>query len=90
MSMIRKQIYLDQRHDDLLKRLAKARQASEAEIIRQALDREALAGQWLGPNNPTAWRTLLDGFEARTALPPTAEPYSWRRADAYEEREVSA
>jgi hypothetical protein len=37
--MIRKQVYLDRRHDRKLKLLAKQRGCSEAEIIRDALDR---------------------------------------------------
>ena len=39
--MIRKQIYLLRRHNLTLKRLAKQRGISEAEVIRQALEREA-------------------------------------------------
>ena len=39
--MIRKQIYLPRRHNLTLKRLAKQRGISEAEVIRQALEREA-------------------------------------------------
>ena len=36
--MVRKQIYLPRRQNQLLKRLAKQRGVSEAEVIRQALD----------------------------------------------------
>ena len=39
--MLRKQIYIEKRQQALLKRLAKKRGVSEAEIIRQAIDREA-------------------------------------------------
>lgn len=42
--MVRKQIYIQRRQDILLKRLSQARGLSEAEIIRQALERE-LAGE---------------------------------------------
>jgi hypothetical protein len=41
--MIRKQFYLYRRQNQLLKRLAEQRGVSEAEIIRQALEREAAA-----------------------------------------------
>jgi hypothetical protein len=37
--MIRKQVYLDVRHDRMLKRRARQRGVTEAEIIREALDR---------------------------------------------------
>ena len=36
--MIRKQVYLDERHDRMLKRRATARGITEADIIREALD----------------------------------------------------
>lgn len=36
--MIRKQVYLEERHERMLKRRAKQRGVTEAEIIRQALD----------------------------------------------------
>ena len=39
-TMVRKQIYITKRQDALLKRLAKQRGVSEAEVIRQALERE--------------------------------------------------
>jgi arsenate reductase-like glutaredoxin family protein len=39
--MIRKQVYLPHRQNLTLKRLAKQRGISEAEVIRQALQREA-------------------------------------------------
>jgi transcription elongation GreA/GreB family factor len=37
--MIRKQVYIEERHDRLLKRRARQRGVTEAEIIREALDR---------------------------------------------------
>ena len=41
--MVRKQVYIHQRQEATLKRLARQRGLSEAEIIRQAIDREAVA-----------------------------------------------
>ena len=38
--MIRKQIYIPKQQNDLLKHLANQRGTSEAEVIRQALERE--------------------------------------------------
>ncbi|MEA2326736.1 MAG: hypothetical protein QOE68_1695 [Thermoanaerobaculia bacterium] len=37
-TMVRKQVYLEQRHDQMLKRRASQRGVSEAELIREALD----------------------------------------------------
>ena len=40
-AMVRKQVYLERRQDKDLKRLAKQTGKTEAEIIRQALDRHS-------------------------------------------------
>ena len=42
--MIRKQVYLEARHDRMLKRRSQRRGITEAEIIREALDRSARDG----------------------------------------------
>ena len=42
--MVRKQIYIQKRQEALLKRLSQARGLSQAEIIRQAIERE-VAGE---------------------------------------------
>lgn len=39
--MVRKQVYLDPKHERMLKRRARERGVTEAEIIREALDRSA-------------------------------------------------
>jgi hypothetical protein len=87
-NMIRKQFYIQKRQDALLKRLSKARGLSEAEIIRQAIEREA-AGAPIQP----VWRALsaIDDF-TRLALSKReraekAEPYRWNREEIYAERE---
>jgi hypothetical protein len=86
--MIRKQIYIERRQQSLLKRLAKRRGVSEAEIIRTALDRELGAGD-LGSvrPDPQAFAQAQRHMLARRALVKTpAVPYHFRREDAYEER----
>ena len=40
--MVRKQIYIEERYERLLKRISKARGVSEAELIRQAIERETI------------------------------------------------
>ena len=42
--MMRKQIYIQKRQQVLLRRLARARGVSEAELIRQAIDNHVSAG----------------------------------------------
>lgn len=86
--MIRKQIYLGKRQDVMLKRLAKARGTSEAEIIRQALDRafnqSAIRRK---QRDPEAWgraRRVMLALQAQGPLP--NRPRTWRREDLYQER----
>ena len=86
--MVRKQIYIQERHERLLKRISKARGVSEAEFIRQAIERETVGGKLplLAPDQ-AAWDKILRFANSRKALPPSARPYRWNRLDAYEERE---
>ena len=86
--MVRKQIYIQERHERLLKRISKARGVSEAELIRQAIERETVGGK-LPPLAPdqTAWDKILRFANSRKTLRPRARPYRWNRLDAYEESE---
>ncbi len=85
--MMRKQIYIQKRQQILLKRLAKARGVSEAEIIRQAIDRETSGGAvQVGARDPAALDEVIRFALARRKGGATGEPYRWRREDAYEER----
>ncbi len=80
--MVRKQFYIHRRHQILLKRLARARGVSEAEIIRQAIEREA-AGNASQPRQPdrSAWEEVLDFVGTRSA---GGAAYQWKREDAYQ------
>jgi hypothetical protein len=86
--MVRKQFYIHKRQHILLRRLSRARGVSEAEIVRQAIEREATG---VSPQSPlpdrAAWEEIVEFVEARKALGPAGEPYQWNRQDAYEERE---
>ena len=87
--MVRKQIYIDRRHNALLKRLARARQVSEAEIIRQALEHEVLVKRIPAfQPDPEAWADVLRLIAERRALGVTGEPYRFNRDEIYEEREA--
>ena len=50
VQMIRKQVYIQRQQEAALKRLSKSRGLSEAELIRQAIDRQAA---WQRPSFPT-------------------------------------
>ena len=85
--MLRKQIYIEKRQRALLKRLAKKRGVSEAEIVRQAIDHEAMGGAVSTmPLDHEAWEQALAFMRARRKLGVQEQPYRWRREDAYEER----
>jgi hypothetical protein len=84
--MLRKQIYIPRRQQVQLKRLAKARGVSEAEVIRQAIEREVL----LTAAQPAASdRSALEDFlrfgASRRATSDTAGR-AWTREDLYDER----
>jgi hypothetical protein len=86
--MVRKQIYLPRRQNALLRRLAKARGVSEAEVIRQALSQESAERPTHMRDSATAWATILKFVEVRKAAR-TGKEWSrgWTRDELYEERE---
>ena len=87
-NMIRKQFYIQKRQDALLKRLSKARGLSEAEIIRQAIEREAAgAPVQPAPADRSAWQELVSFLDARREAAGARQPYHWNREEIYAERE---
>lgn len=85
--MVRKQIYIYKRQQAQLKRISEARGISEAEIIRNALDREVNSQIAPYHYDEDAWKRILASIEKRRALGVASAPYTFRRQDAYEERE---
>jgi hypothetical protein len=86
--MVRKQIYIEKRQEALLKRIAKARGVSEAEFIRQAIDRQIRSGA-SHPTlpDPQAWERAYQFMLSRDRLGiDKTQAYKWKREDAYEER----
>ena len=86
--MVRKQIYIKKRQEALLKRLSQVRGLSEAELIRQAIDRE-IAGGLTQPasSDRSAWQEIEVFLEARRGAVGAGQPYQWDRQDIYSERE---
>jgi len=86
--MIRKQVYIEERHDRLLKYRARQRGVTEAEIIREALDRAEVSGNRGGH--------LTDAAAARKAVSfmrslakrrrKAAAGRAWTRESLYEDR----
>jgi hypothetical protein len=86
--MVRKQIYIQKRQETLLKRLSQARGVSEAEIIRQAIERETTGVPTQpGTGDRSAWQELVAFLEARQVAAAGGKPYRWNREDIYTERE---
>ncbi len=86
--MIRKQIYIRKQQQALLKRLAKARGVSEAEVIRQAID-EQMGGVESRPMplDSAAWEKAHRFMLTLRAEGPVADrPREWTREELYEER----
>jgi len=86
--MVRKQIYLPRKQNLLLKRLAKQRRISEAEVIRQALEREVEQVTPVIHDSTVAWEEITLFVEKRKAsLAGKGKPVRWNRQELYEERE---
>jgi hypothetical protein len=84
--MIRKQVYIPRRQQVLLKRLARARGVSEAEIIRQAIEQQT-SNQPSTALDHRAWDEALQFMLALRARGPLNDQLrQWKREDAYEER----
>ncbi len=84
--MVRKQIYIYKRQEAQLKKISEARGVSEAEIIREAIDREArsIVPVTFHPD-PEAFDKLMRFLDERKSLGITGEPYRWKREDAYDD-----
>ena len=87
--MVRKQIYIHRRQQNLLRQLARQRGMSEAEIIRRAIDREVILQEILfSENSHIALEEIIRAAYALRDQPASvSEPYRFNRADLYEERE---
>jgi transcriptional regulator with XRE-family HTH domain len=84
--MIRKQIYIGKRQQALLARLAASRGVSEAEVIRQAIEREATSMAQRPLPDATALDDLIQAALQRREAGVTGQALQWRREDAYTER----
>lgn len=84
--MLRKQIYIPTRQQVILKRLAKARGISEAEIIRQAIEREvaANAARPVAGNRSALEDFIRFGLSRQATMDSTQR--TWTRDELYDER----
>ena len=88
--MIRKQIYIQKRQETMLKRLARQRGVSEADLIREAIDRQLEQGtSTLPKSSPEAWERahqFMLNLHAQGPIPNRSR--NWTREDLYEERVI--
>lgn len=80
---LRKQIYLDPRQELALKRQAAETGASEAEIIRQAIDNQTRI-LWHPASALEAWERERAFIRQLMEQGPVPGRRQWRRADLYE------
>jgi len=80
---MRKQIYIEPHQDAILKRLAKRTGASEAEIIRQAIDRHVQSLQIPG-SEMAAWEEEEAFIETLMQLGPVTGGRTWKRENIYD------
>jgi hypothetical protein len=81
--MIRKQIYLNRRQSERLKRQAKETGESEAELIRQAIDRQVAA--YVRPD-VGHWKKERAFIQSLIAQGPIRGGRTWTREDLYDRR----
>lgn len=87
-AMVRKQIYIPRRQDILIKRLSETKGLSEAEIIRQAIEREINRELFdIDTSAKSAWDEIMQFIEERKASAEPGEPVQWNREEIYAERE---
>ena len=85
---IRKQVYLDPRHDRELKRTARATGKTEASIIREALDR-LVSDTRIEKERTQAWnaeRAFISQWMAKGTVPGSKR--HWRREDLYDRKSL--
>ena len=88
--MIRKQVYLETRHDQTLKRQARRRGVTEAEIIREALDGAAAGvspARGRGEHDAAAARRAVAFMRSLAKRPRQGKRgRAWTRDDLYQDR----
>lgn len=85
--MVRKQIYIQDRQERLLRRIAETRGVSQAEVVRQAIEGQAARqSRGTGPS-PAAWEEALAFIRSlERRVPSDREHQRWSREELYRER----
>ena len=80
--MVRKQVYIEPRQEDLLKALAKELGVTESELIRHGIDR-GLAGMAEFRPDPAAWKEAERYILRRVRKGPVRGKRRWTREELY-------
>jgi hypothetical protein len=83
--LIRKQVYIEYRQDALLKQRARLLEVTEAEIIREAIDRHIVSVR-LDVRDLKAWEREKAFIAKRMGKGFVPGTRRWKREDAYDER----
>jgi len=81
--MLRKQVYIEPRQEILLKQLVRETGMTEAELIRQAIDRQMKVIRF-PRQNLRAWQEERAFIARLIQQGPAPGGRSWRREDLYE------
>jgi len=84
MAMVRKQIYIAPRQQQILRRLARKTGKTEAEIIRIALDEHAKHME-REEEREQAWNGIKATIEERAKLGTVATGRTWTRESLYDD-----
>jgi len=84
--MIRKQAYITEEQEALLKRQAAALGLTESALIRKGIEQIA-RGVWTSPRDHMAFEEEMAFIDERArTIPPTGEKRHWSREEMYDER----
>ena len=85
--MVRKQIYIQDRQERLLRRIAESRGVSQAEVVRQAIEGQTAGHSSAAGTNPNAWAQALDLMRSlHERTPSDQKTDGWSRGDLYADR----
>lgn len=83
--MVRKQVYIEPRQEELLKRQARELGTTEAELIRRGIDQIGRAPA-ARPADRRAWEEAKAFIQQRMRLTAPQTGRSWTRDELYDER----
>ncbi|MBI4213127.1 MAG: hypothetical protein HY534_02355 [Chloroflexi bacterium] len=82
--MVRKQVYIEEKHEELLKRKASELGVSEAELIRRGIEQVCEAVVSESPEE--AWRRIDDFIQKHRTFRVPQTGRNWTRDELYEDR----